>query len=61
MGKGGKGKGNKPKTEIVFSEKARTDFLKGFTKRKNQRKKVAQDSIQKKFKEELRVQREKGN
>lgn len=52
-------KGKKGKLELVFNEKARTEFLTGFTKRKNQRKKVAQDKIQKQFKEEMKVQREK--
>lgn len=53
------GKGNKGKLELVFSEQARQEFLTGFTKRKNQRKKVAKDKIQKQFKEEMKVQREK--
>ncbi|XP_055605373.1 nucleolar protein 12 [Uranotaenia lowii] len=51
--------GNKPgvskqKTEIVFDPEKRKDFLTGFHKRKLHRKKLAQNDIERKVKEETR-------
>jgi len=49
----GKSKGQKKqKTELVFDNKKREEFLKGFTKRKQQRKKKAQEENELKLKEE---------
>lgn len=42
----------KPKNELVFDNKKREEFLKGFTKRKQQRKKKAQEENDRKLKEE---------
>lgn len=42
----------KPKNELVFDNKKREEFLKGFSKRKQQRKKKAQDENERKLKEE---------
>lgn len=47
-----------PKNELVFDNKKREDFLTGFTKRKQQRKKKAQDEIAQKLKEEEKRIRE---
>lgn len=46
------GKKSYKKKELVFDEKKRQEFLTGFSKRKQQRKKKAQDEFQKKIKEE---------
>lgn len=45
-------KPKKPKNELVFDNKEREEFLKGFSKRKLQRKKKAQEENDKKLKEE---------
>lgn len=51
----GKLKGQKkPKNELVFDNKQREEFLKGFTKRKQQRKKKAQEENDRKLKEECK-------
>lgn len=42
----------KAKNEVVFDNEKREEFLKGFTKRKQQRKKKAQEEIARKLKEE---------
>lgn len=44
----------KPKNELVFDNKKREEFLKGFTKRKQQRKKKAQEENDRKLKEECK-------
>ncbi|XP_001647890.2 nucleolar protein 12 [Aedes aegypti] len=51
--------GNKPafvkrKTELVFDPNKRKEFLTGFHKRKEHRKKLAQGDLQRKLKEEVR-------
>ncbi|XP_055545723.1 nucleolar protein 12 [Wyeomyia smithii] len=51
--------GNKPayvkrKVELVFDPEKRAEFLTGFHKRKQQRKKVAQTKVQRQLKEEAR-------
>lgn len=43
---------NKTKNELVFDNKQREEFLKGFSKRKKQRQRKAQKEIDIKFKEE---------
>lgn len=48
----------KPKTELVFDNAKREEFLKGFSKRKLQRKKKAQEENDKKLKEEVKRIRE---
>lgn len=48
----GKSKNKKPKNELVFDCKERENFLKGFSKRKKQRQKKAQEEIELKLKEE---------
>lgn len=45
-------KSRKPKTELVFDNAQREEFLKGFSKRKLQRKKKAKEENEKKLKEE---------
>lgn len=45
-------KGRKPKTELVFDNKKREEFLTGFSKRKLQRKKKALEENDKRLKEE---------
>jgi hypothetical protein len=42
------------KTEITFDPKARTEFLTGFRKRKNERRKAAAEKMEKKYKEEVK-------
>lgn len=56
MGKRKTSAGNsKPrKTEIVFDETKRRDFLTGFRKRKQERRKKAQEQQEKTIKEEIR-------
>jgi len=44
----------KPKNELVFDNKKREEFLTGFTKRKQQRKKKAQEENDRKLKEEVK-------
>lgn len=44
----------KVKNELVFDNKAREDFLKGFSKRKLQRKKAAKEENDRKLKVEVK-------
>lgn len=48
----------KVKNELVFDNKEREEFLKGFSKRKQQRKKKAIEETDKKLKEERKRIRE---
>jgi ribosomal RNA-processing protein 17 len=52
MKMGNKNKKIKVKTELVFDNKVREDFLKGFSKRKKQRQRKAQEEIEKQLKDE---------
>jgi ribosomal RNA-processing protein 17 len=52
---GGKKKNKKNKTEIVFDEAKRVDFLTGFRRRKEERRKKAKDEYEKTAKEEMRL------
>ena len=58
MGKRNAPGGNKPKkerkTEIVFDENKRRDFLTGFRKRKDERRKKAKEEFEKKLKDEIK-------
>ena len=54
---GRKNKGNK--TAIVFDEASRKNFLTGFRKRKNERRKKAKEQLEKEFKEEIRKAKQK--
>ena len=45
----------KKKTEIVFDEAKRRDFLTGFRKRKQERRQKAKDEYEKTLKEEIRL------
>jgi ribosomal RNA-processing protein 17 len=47
-------KQKKVKNELVFDNQKREEFLKGFTKRKQQRKKKAQEESEKLLKEEMK-------
>merc|ERR1712061_914083 len=49
----------KKKTEIVFDEAKRRDFLTGFRKRKQERRQNAKDEYEKTLKEEIRLAKEK--
>merc|ERR1712083_14279 len=57
------GGGNQPKkvrkTEIVFDESKRRDFLTGFRKRKQERRNRAKLEFEKKLKDEIKVAKEK--
>ena len=59
MGKSKKSKSGekkvKKKTEIVFDEAKRRDFLTGFRKRKQERRQKAKDEYEKTLKEEIRL------
>uniref|UniRef100_A0A336L3A4 Nucleolar protein 12 n=1 Tax=Culicoides sonorensis TaxID=179676 RepID=A0A336L3A4_CULSO len=44
----------KKKTELLFDDKSRVEFLSGFSKRKAERKKVAKVALQRKIKNELK-------
>ena len=59
MGKRNAPGGNKPKkvrkTEIVFDESKRRDFLTGFRKRKEERRKKAKVEFEKKLKDEIKL------
>ena len=59
MGKRNAPGGNKPKkerkTEIVFDENKRCDFLTGFRKRKDERRKKAKEEFEKKLKDEIKT------
>merc|ERR1711935_370284 len=64
MGKRKSETGNKPKkkkvkTEIVFDESKRHDFLTGFRKRKEERRKAAKVQFEKKLKAEIKLAKEK--
>lgn len=48
----------KPKTELVFDNAKREEFLKGFSKRKLQRKKKAKEENDQKLKDEVKRIRE---
>ena len=56
-----KSKGKTPKkarkTEIVFDEGKRRDFLTGFRKRKEERRKRAREQYEKELKEEIKRSR----
>ena len=59
MGKRNTEAGNKPKkvrkkTEIIFDETKRRDFLTGFRKRKEERRKRAKSEFEKKLKDEIK-------
>ena len=47
------------KTTITFSEASRKDFLTGFRKRKNERRKKAKEQLEKEYKEEVRKAKQK--
>jgi ribosomal RNA-processing protein 17 len=49
---GNQKRNKQPKTELVFDNKKREEFLTGFTKRKQQRKKKAVEETERKLKEE---------
>ena len=53
--KGGAGPASRRKTEIVFDETKRRDFLTGFRKRKEERRKKARDEAEKKLKDEIKI------
>ena len=53
--KSNESKGKKRKTEIVFDESKRRDFLTGFRKRKQERREKAKLEYEKKLKEEIRA------
>ena len=59
MGKRNAAGGNQPKkvrkTEIVFDESKRRDFLTGFRKRKQERRNRAKLEFEKKLKDEIKV------
>lgn len=55
----GNRKNKKTKTSVVFDEKARRDYLTGFRRRKNERRKKARDQAERELKEEVRKAREK--
>ena len=52
-------KSKKDKTSIVFDEASRKDFLTGFRKRKNERRKKAKEQLERDLKEEIRKARQK--
>ena len=59
MGKRNAEKGNKPKkvrqkSEVIFDESKRVDFLTGFRKRKDERRKRAKTEFEKKLKDEIK-------
>ena len=47
-------KNKRNKTSIVFNEASRKEFLTGFRKRKNERRKKAKEQIEKEYKGEIR-------
>lgn len=54
-------RGKKVKTELVFDNKKREEFLTGFSKRKMQRKKKAKEETEQKLKvEKKRIKEEVG-
>merc|ERR1711936_1141729 len=59
MAKSGKGVKKVRKTEIVFDESKRRDFLTGFRKRKQERRNRAKLEFEKKLKDEIKVAKEK--
>jgi ribosomal RNA-processing protein 17 len=54
-------KRSKGKNELVFDNQKREDFLKGFSKRKKQRQKKAQEEIEVKLKEERKKIKEEAS
>lgn len=52
-------KNRRSKTTISFNEDSRKDFLTGFRKRKNERKKKAKDQLEREYKEEVRKAKQK--
>ena len=42
------------KMSVVFDEASRKDFLTGFRRRKNERRRKAMEKMEKKFKEEIK-------
>ena len=56
MGKRKTAAGNtkKRKTEVVFDESKRRDFLTGFRKRKDERRKKAREQMETKLKQEIK-------
>ena len=60
MGKRNAAEGNKPKkvrqkSEVIFDESKRADFLMGFRKRKDERRKRAKTEFEKKLKDEIKL------
>ena len=60
MGKRNAAEGNKPKkvrqkSEVIFDESKRADFLTGFRKRKDERRKRAKTEFEKKLKDEIKI------
>merc|ERR1711976_631212 len=54
-------KNKQNKTFLKFDETARADFLTGFRKRKNERRKKAQEELQQQYKDEKkRIKEKKG-
>jgi|FrelakmetLWP11LW_1041352.scaffolds.fasta_scaffold364936_1 ribosomal RNA-processing protein 17 len=47
-------KNRSTKTAIVFDETARTEYLTGFRKRKDERRKKAKEQMEKEVKDELK-------
>ena len=47
-------KNRSTKTAIVFDEAARTEYLTGFRKRKEERRKKAKEQIEKEVKDEIK-------
>ena len=54
-----KRRSKKDKTSVVFDAASRKDFLTGFRKRKNERRKKAKEQFEKDFKEEKRKAKQK--
>jgi len=52
-------KNKQTKTAIVFDAEARKDFLTGFRKRKNERRRKAKEQLQRELQEEIKRAREK--
>ena len=47
-------KNKRNKTSIVFNEASRKEFLTGFRKRKNERRKKAKEQLEKEYKDEIK-------
>merc|ERR1712050_684044 len=54
-----KKKNRATKTKLLFDDEARTNYLKGFSKRKQERKKKAMEALERRTKEEERRLKEK--